>query len=113
MNLERTKALIHDGIDRSDPNQSLLNLLESTIELLNIEGNDFIWSSWNSSEEAIAEIQKIKESILSGVLPPNLEVSVLFAPTGPIQEVSLSSGWADTFLKIAERFDEIENLLWK
>jgi len=30
---------------------------------------------------------------------------VLFAPTGPIQEVSLSSGWGDAFLKIAEQFD--------
>jgi len=30
----------------------------------------------------------------------------LFAPTGPIQEVSLSSGWGQEFLELAERFDK-------
>jgi hypothetical protein len=29
----------------------------------------------------------------------------LFAPTGPIQEVSLSSGWGDMFLELAKRMD--------
>ena len=37
-----------------------------------------------------------------------LDMSVLFAATGPIQEVSLSSGWDDAFLKIAEQFDRAE-----
>ena len=31
---------------------------------------------------------------------------MLFAPTGPIQEVSLSSGWGDVFIELAERFDD-------
>jgi hypothetical protein len=34
---------------------------------------------------------------------------VLFAPTGPLQELSLSSGWADDFLKLASRFDATQN----
>lgn len=38
--------------------------------------------------------------------------SVLFAPTGPIQEVSLTSGWANPFLKVAERFDNAEKSPW-
>jgi hypothetical protein len=44
-------------------------------------------------------------AVVSGVLPPPLDLRVLFAPTGPIQEVSLSSGWAWEFLATAERFD--------
>jgi hypothetical protein len=35
------------------------------------------------------------------------------AVTGPIQEVSLSNGWAETLLKAAERFDRAEQQLWK
>jgi hypothetical protein len=31
---------------------------------------------------------------------------VLFLPTGPIQEVSLSSGWAQEFLDLADRYDQ-------
>jgi hypothetical protein len=34
-----------------------------------------------------------------------LELSVLFAPTGPVQEVSVSSGWGDEFLILANEFD--------
>ena len=30
---------------------------------------------------------------------------MLFLPTGPIQEVSLSSGWGDAFVALADRFD--------
>lgn len=36
---------------------------------------------------------------------------LLFAPTGSLQEVSLSSGWAETFLKVAERYEEVEATL--
>ena len=32
-------------------------------------------------------------------IPERLEVNLLFAPTGPIQEVSMSSGWSDIFLR--------------
>jgi hypothetical protein len=41
----------------------------------------------------------------AGQLPHKLELAVLFAPTGPMQEVSLSSGWAQEFLALAARFD--------
>ena len=41
----------------------------------------------------------------AGKLPPKLGLTVLFAPTGPIQEVSISSGWGEEFLSLAEQFD--------
>jgi hypothetical protein len=30
----------------------------------------------------------------------------LFAPTGPLQETSMASGWAAEFLALAARFDD-------
>ena len=35
------------------------------------------------------------------------ELRFLFVATGPLQETSMSNGWADEFLVLAERFDEI------
>jgi hypothetical protein len=32
-------------------------------------------------------------------------MAILFLPTGPMQEVSLSSGWGDEFVALADRFD--------
>ncbi|WP_194814929.1 hypothetical protein [Nocardia sp. XZ_19_385] len=32
---------------------------------------------------------------------------VLFAPTGPLQDLSISSGWAERYLELAARFDQL------
>jgi len=36
---------------------------------------------------------------------------LLYVPTGPLQEISISNGWAEAFLKLAEEFDSLEYLL--
>jgi len=41
----------------------------------------------------------------AGELPDRGDLSVLFAPTGLVQEVSISSGWGVEFLAIGSRFD--------
>ena len=40
MNLERTRQLIHEGIDRDNPLESLIHVLESAMELVSIPEND-------------------------------------------------------------------------
>ncbi|WP_081463490.1 hypothetical protein [Hylemonella gracilis] len=112
MQLDRTKALIHQGIDLSNPLGALIQVLESALELVLLPDNDFAWSSWANAAEAQAEIRVLIELALSGVVPERGTVAVLFAPTRPLQEISLSSGWAESFLKVAERFDEIETAVW-
>ena|SRR4026208_1384372 len=83
--------------------QKLITVLRQARVLLALESNDFSWSSWKDQNHAISEIDSIITSLENGSLP---EIGVLFAPTGPIQEVSLSSGWAQEFLELAERFDK-------
>jgi len=113
MNLERTKQLLHGKINKKDPMGSLVHVLESAIELISLPDNDFSWSPWDGAEEATVEIKDLISLVKRGRLPERLKVSVLFAPTGPLQEVSLSSGWADPFLKLADKYDQVEKLLWK
>ncbi len=84
----------------------LIAVFEETRELLADPGNDFTWSSWVGCEDALREMDGILSSLWCGVLPKSLSLTVLFAPTGPIQEVSRSSGWGKAFLVLAERFDE-------
>lgn len=113
MNLERTKQLIHGKINKKDPMGSLVHVLESAIELVSLPDNDFSWSSWEGAEEAGAEIKDLISLVKRGCLPERVKVSVVFAPTGPLQEVSESSGWGEPFLKLAAKYDEVEKLLWK
>jgi hypothetical protein len=112
MNLETTKRLLSSSPKGNNPRQTLIDVLHSAIELLEMEGNDYAWSGWESEEEAIAEIERLLTLIESGNLPNRLDVAILFAPTGPIQEVSISSGWGETFLKLADWYDYAERALW-
>ena len=110
--LVRTNQLLTNP-DAADPRVLLTDVLRSAIELLSQPDNDFSWSSWENRDAAVAEVQSMLGLLERGELPARVSVSVLFAVTGPIQEVSLSSGWAETFLKVAERFDRAEQQLWK
>lgn len=112
MSLERTRQLVQGKLNHTDPIGCLVHVLEAAIELVSLSDNDFSWSSWESADVARSEMKGMINLVEQGCLPERLEVSVLFAPTGPLQEVSLSSGWAETFLNVAEKYDEIEKIVW-
>jgi hypothetical protein len=82
-----------------------IKVLEESKHFLVKPENCFDWSSWENAEEAISEIDALILAIKSGNRPKKLDLEVLFAPTGPIQEVSLSSGWGNEFLRLASKFD--------
>jgi hypothetical protein len=83
----------------------VLTVLRETRLLLARPENNFAWSSWTDAESALREIDGLIASVSSGSLSDLHQLSVLFAPTGPLQEVSIDSGWGDTFLELAERID--------
>ena len=66
--------------------------------------NDFSWSPFGDATAALVEIDELSAAVRSSE-PLPFALKVLFAPTGPIQEVSLSSGWGEEFLLLAERFE--------
>jgi hypothetical protein len=85
--------------------KKLVAVLEEAKRLLALEGNDYAWSSWEDEKQALSEIDGLINSLQFGVVPGDLNLRIIFAPTGPMQEVSLSSGWGNEFLLLAERFD--------
>lgn len=112
MNLDHTRRLLTEKPDGWDAKALLVEVLRSSIELLSIEDNDFSWSSWENQAAAVAEVRSLLSVVEAGELPDRIKISVLFVPTGPIQEVSLSSGWADPFFKVFEQFANAEKSLW-
>jgi hypothetical protein len=110
--LDYTKQLL-DSPDASDARVLLADVLRSALELLSLPDNDFAWSSWRDQAAATTEVASLLSLVEAGGLPDRTSVSVLFAPTGPLQAVSLNSGWADTFMKVAECYDRAERLLWR
>ena len=88
--------------------QELVEVLREARALLAQPGNDFAWSRWEDRDEALRELDRNIAAIASGSLPERLGLSILFGPTGSIQEVSVSSGWGYEFLAVAARFDAAE-----
>jgi hypothetical protein len=84
----------------------LLAVLRDTQAALRRAGNDFAWSRWNSAEEALSMIDGHITAIERGDASRLPELALLFAPTGSIQEVSVSSGWGEEFLGLGARFDK-------
>ena len=82
----------------------IVEVLVAVRELVARPENDFSWSSWGDQGPALAELDELIDLVRRERIPRRT-LDVLFAPTGPIQEVSISSGWGAEFLAIAERYD--------
>jgi hypothetical protein len=61
--------------------------------------------SWDNADEALREVDGFISRIEGEDMPGQMDLKLLFAPTGSIQEVAVSSGWGGEFLELAERFD--------
>jgi len=93
----------------------LIKVLQETRTFLALPDNNFLWSPWPDANTALAEIDNVITQLETGIIPNKQkfkqELELLFAPTCHIQEVSVSSGWADQFLGLSEKFDyEINKL---
>jgi len=87
---------------------ALIDVLLEARTLLSRPDNDFSRSTWDDAAEAVAEIDAALKRVRADDVAPGrmpIAITVLFAPTGPLQEVALSSGWGDEFLAVADRFD--------
>src|SRR5260370_26759412 len=85
--------------------RELAGVLRQARVLLALPGNDFAWSSREDASAALAELDRHIAVIEGGQLPPQLDLAVLFAPTGPMQAVSLSRPRTLEFLVVSARFD--------
>jgi hypothetical protein len=85
---------------------ALLDIFHLARDLVARPDNDFAWSSWRDVEHALEEIDGIISRLRKGETPDMFAMSILFAPTGPMQELSLGGGWGNRFLQLATEFDE-------
>lgn len=94
-----------EGGTEPKPAADLLSILMAARLLLSRPDNDFTWSSWEDRDAALAEVDGLIADMKAGAGPDVDTIRLLFSVTGPLQEVSLSSGWAERFVLLAERVD--------
>jgi hypothetical protein len=101
-------------LENIDYNKTILIIILEIVKKLILEPRTNIsWSTFNSKDELIfeidAHIQKLKLEDFSKIR----DLILLFAPTSDFQEISLSSGWSNQYLNLSERFDIAINNLCK
>ncbi len=94
---------------KADLKSELLEILADTRRMLALAENDFSWSSWEDAASALQELDNLTKEIADSEKPNFQTLDILFLPTGPVQEVSVSSGWGKKFLKLAARFDRVQS----
>jgi hypothetical protein len=83
----------------------LFPVLSSIKVLLELVSKNDGWS-FESPEKTLEILNKA----IAFYLDPELndfpeKLSTQFGPTGPLQEISISNGWSEIYLKMAEQYD--------
>ncbi len=62
---------------------------------------DIIWSKYNSVDELIIEIENLLEGLREIDHSTIEKIRLMIAPTGSLQEISISNGWGEKFIELA------------
>jgi len=81
----------------------LIDVLKQCCELSKAS-QDALYSSRGVSE-IVAVLERGIEAIERGTELNREELTLLFAPTGDLQETSMANGWAEEYLSLSARFD--------
>ena len=74
--------------------------------LLSLPTTDVIWSSYNSADETIKDLEDIEKGLRESGKNAVDRLCFLLAPTGDLQEISINSGWGNEFLDIAAALEK-------
>lgn len=85
--------------------EEIIGILQLVIRILQQPGTDVVWSHYNSVREATDDIEQHIERLRRGDLTGIEDLTLLFAPTGSLQEIAINSGWGDGFLTLAADYD--------
>lgn len=96
------------NLPEPDPRQAAwIALLQAVRERVGQPDNDFGWTPWTDTAAAQAGIDRLLRPLLLGRSPDRGELALLFAPTGALLELALSSGWAEDAVRMAAQADRL------
>ncbi len=85
----------------------LLAILEQTLAFIKTSYRDSIFTD---KDEVLKKLESHIENIKTREDLKKENLALLFAPTGPIQKLSISNGWFEQYLEISRHFDKTIDL---
>lgn len=93
-------------IKNPDDFREIITILRQTQSYLEHSKNYPEFYSRSDTTHAINDIERQIAIIQKGLLPYQSSLTVMFAPTGPIDEVSVSNGWNSEFQNLGARMNQ-------
>lgn len=103
---DETYNLFTDKIPFYNDFQKVKSILE-TIKNLIIDGTDTVWAGYDNGKEFLVDLNTDIEKIKFCDFETLDKLNIEFAQASTYQEISLSNGWANEYLKLAEQFDNL------
>jgi hypothetical protein len=69
--------------------------------------SDIVWSHFDSTEKFLADLNQDIINIENCNFVTLDKVNSEFGPTSTYQEISISNGWGDNYIKLSEKFDKL------
>ncbi|MDP9079728.1 MAG: hypothetical protein M3O71_20050 [Bacteroidota bacterium] len=70
-----------------------------------VDSNNVVWTKFDRPDELVTDLMSDIEKLQSYDREILVRLRLKFAPTGMYQELAISNGWGDEYLKLAELFD--------
>jgi len=75
-------------------------LIKEIIEIIQLPNTNTKFSEWDNPTQAINHFNQILENNDKKAIA---ELKIIFAPTGSLQDLAISSGWADKYNRLIEK----------
>ena len=69
--------------------------------------SDMVWTRYANSKQLRDELELYIRQLQNGDTGSLEKIKFMFLPTATLQEHSISNGWVDEYLKLAEKFDNL------
>ena len=99
MSMENSDKSVNEKIN------NVIKVLKKTKAIIKVTDINVAWSRFESEEEVIEALDDHMEKLISHDFSAIWDLILLFAPTGSLQEISISSGWGAEYLTLASEFD--------
>jgi hypothetical protein len=94
-----------------DKHTEIIEILTIIRSKINSE-TDVSWTHFNTIEELTQMIDSSIDGLKRNENVVIEELAIHFAPTSTFQELSISNGWAEEYLMLADRFDDAVKKSW-
>ena len=90
-------------------NLELIDIITKVKERISDDSN-MVWTHYDTAKELRDELELYTQELRNGNMSSLKKMKLLFLPTATLQEHSISNGWPDEYLALAEKFDNFYSM---